>query len=123
MKKISPEELKGYSTEKLKGILAEYASLWGGSPYDFFEVKWEYDCRFPLLEFEILGPFNYVIDQYIGPCVEQMPGHVFLVEDDQVTHVDVHEFMWALGSDYFQSEGYVPVPKGSVVIKRRIESE
>ena len=119
MKKVTPEELKGYSTEKLKGILSKYASLWGESPYDFFKVKREYDNRFPLLEFEILGPFNEVIDQYIGPCVDRVPAHVFVVEGDQVTHVDVHEFMWSFGSDYFKSKGYVPVPPGSVIIRGR----
>lgn len=123
MKKVAPEELKGYSTERLKGILAEYASLWGESPYDFFEVKREYDDRFPLLEFEILGPFNDTIDRYVGPCVDQVPAHVFVVEGGKVTHVDVHEFMWSFGSDYFESQGYVPVPKGSVVIKRVIGND
>lgn len=121
MKKI--RQLKGYSTERLKQILAEYASMWDSSPYDFFEVKAEYDSRFPLLEFEILGSFNKVIDRYIGPCIDQAPAHVFVVEGDQVTHVDVHEFMWVFGSDYFQSEGYVPVPKGSVVIRRVIGND
>lgn len=115
MKKI--RQLEDYSTEELKEILAEHASVWDSSPYDFFDVKAEYDSRFPLLKFEILGPFNKVIDKYVGPCVNQVPAHVFVVEGDQVTHVDVHEFMWMFGSDYFKSEGYVPVPPGTVVIR------
>lgn len=116
-------QLKGYSTEELKAILAKYASVWGNSPYDFWDVKAEYDSRFPLLEFEILRPFNEVIDEYIEPCVDQAPAHVFVVEGDQVTHVDVNEFMWVFGSDYFESEGYVPVPPGTVVIKKVISND
>lgn len=111
-------DLKALTTEELKAILFNNAGGWYNTPYDFFQVKAEYDSRFPKVEFEIVGPCQKVIDKYFNPGLYEGPAHLFRVEGNRITHVDVNEFMWAVGmSDYFQSEGYVPVTEGSMLLR------
>lgn len=111
-------DLKSLTTEELKSILFNSAGRWHKTPYNFFKLKAEYDDRFPRVEFEIVGPCQEVIDIYFDPGLYEGPAHLFKAEGDLITHVDVNEFMWAVGmSDYFQSEGYVPVSEGSMRLK------
>lgn len=104
-------DVKSKTTEELAEMLAAFVKR-EIKLDDFFEVKYEYDDRFPRISFSIVGPTgNPTLEEFFpdGIVNDHVPSHVFKISDGRITHVDINEFMWAFGSDYFGKSGYVAV--------------